>query len=248
MIDWYPLAPPRPEAGPEGRSYTAPQARPSADPLQTSPGGSAAPYGAPTGGSAAPYTEYRPRTEAKGYTQDYICGVRLASKAQRVLSIVVDYLVLIVLPLYLVPKVFPFLPLPGFMLEVFSAEGFAILAALTAMFIEGGDSGRAGLGNHRSPGKLLTGIQAVRPVRVPTGTPGANEDHAILVAPGRMRGVARVFLHVLDVLFLAGVVFLLVNRYNRTIADALTHTVHVRVKGMNDKSLIPAPGEAVDGT
>ncbi len=39
-----------------------------------------------------------------------------------------------------------------------------------------------------------------------------------------------------------------VNRYNRTIADALTHTVHVRVKGMNDKSLIPAPGEAVDGT
>ncbi len=238
MNDWYPTAPPRPETGSK-RPYGATQARPSGDPLQGLTDGSAGPYGA---------TEHRAPTKANGYTEDYMCGVRLASKGQRVVSIFVDYLVLIVLPLYLVPKVFPFLPLPGFMLEVFSAEGFAILAALTAMFIEGGDSGRAGRDNHRSPGKCVTGIQAVRPVRVPVGTPGSDLDHCILVAPGRVRGVARVFLHVLDVLFLAGVVFLLVNRYNRTIADALTHTIHVRIKDMDETTLPPAPPGSVDAT
>ncbi len=177
-----------------------------------------------------------------------MCGVRLASKGQRFVSIFVDYLVMVALPLYLVPKVLQFVRLPDEVLQVFTADGIAIVAVLVILVMMGGESGEAGTENGRTFGKWLTGIQAVRPVRVPAGTPGSDLDHCILVAPGRVRGVARVFLHVLDVLFLAGVVFLLVNRYNRTIADALTHTIHVRIKGTDATTLPPAPPGSVDAT
>ncbi len=135
--------------------------------------------------------------------------------------------------------------------------GYAGLVALTIAVLFGVWSGDSGLANYRSPGKCLVRIQAVRPVRA-AGNGGDRElnvaagnggDRELNVAPGRRRGAKRMLWHVADVTFGLGLVSVLVSRYNRTIADAMTGTIHIRLDGWEAKALLAAaPRGAVDAT
>ncbi len=175
-------------------------------------------------------------------TQDYIFGQRLAAKWQRLVAFGVDFIVAIMVPLWLAE---PLLGPDG--LAGVSAANYAVMSAVTVALLFGGWSGDSGWGNFRSPGKCLVGIQAVRPVRI--SGPVAKGEREVNVAPGRVRGGARVVLHLVDVTLGAGLVFLLFNTYNRTIADAWTHTIHVRVDNYFGASPPPpAPPGSVDAT
>ncbi len=187
--------------------------------------GSNGPAPAPpaAGGSGLNTGQWVGPDKSAGGSNDPLYGVPVASPGRRLVAGFIDLVVTILAPLVIVGELITYdgsQGQPGPILNVMAiAVGINSFALATSV------------------GKKLMGIQAVRVIR--------HRDGQGFARVGIWRTLVRLFLHLLEVpTFLYFAAFLVPGK--RTISDAMTHIIHVRVPGGPDRALPRAPYESVD--
>jgi uncharacterized RDD family membrane protein YckC len=164
-----------------------------------------------------------PSHEEQKRAQGWVGDVPAASWFRRVGACAIDYAL-------------PFVAVPFVLVNVFqmSTTSSVLICFIVALVNTGFYRNSYG----QSLGKQIFGIQVVRAVTYEGGGQA-------LVAPSAARNLYRAVLHLLDALPLnIGFLWPLVDRYNRTWADAFGHIVHIRPRQI--EQLPSAPPSSID--